>query len=149
MTFVSTTIIGLPAAVRLGGSEARLGERRHAQLAAEGINPGEQRLRIRRRGGDDLLESDEDLAVQTAPMLSCALLEPQVEGIGHALDRQRRHGRISEGVHSGTIMEPNDSPVDIKSVDINARALRRANHIIARRTAPAPQVPGLAHRPAC
>ena len=78
------------------------------ELAAERINAGEQRLRIGWRGRDNLFERDEDLAIEAPTMLRRPLFQPQVERVGHSLDRQGRHEGLGKGVHNGTIMEPSE-----------------------------------------
>ena len=73
MTFVSTTSIGSAPTVRLGETQSCIGEGGHVELGAERIRPRQQGLRVGRGGRDDLLECDEDLAIQTAAMLGGAL----------------------------------------------------------------------------
>ena len=60
------------------------------ELAAEGIGARQKGVGVGRRGRYGRLQDDDNLTVQAAAMRSGALLEPQIERIGHPVDGQGR-----------------------------------------------------------
>src|SRR5262247_835898 len=100
MTFVSTTIMqGRPSGPTgvLRSAKFGVGEPGSAKRGAERVRASEQRLGVGSWPRHGLLERDEDLAVQAAPVGGSALLEAAVEIVRHSLDRERRHGSGAAG----------------------------------------------------
>jgi hypothetical protein len=62
-----------------------------AQPLAQGSGLGQPQLRIQSAGPDHALQAHDDLTVQAAAVGFGLLLQPGINGIGQAFDRERRH----------------------------------------------------------